>query len=225
MKRRISVLFAFLSLGSLLLSPNLALAAAEQASATVDTADSADKTADKPADEKKAPASQPEEQNLDNSLSPEKDAGLHLRLSTGLNIRTDFGVHSTRLDFGARYQDFELDLVLDPMFWTNGQLHTDLLLQWHSTYGFSGFTGYRLSMIPLLDGSQAQNVLLLGLCADLPRFFGGLVQGQAGLELAMTMVKSGGGLPAEYISFESGRSYIDLVNMALFIRLNTGVDL
>lgn len=171
------------------------------------------------------PASQDDKVAEDSASTPADDTLLKLRFSGGLNIRTDLGVHSPRLDFAARYMDYELDLVLDPMFWTNGQLHTDLLLQWHSGVGFSAFTGYRLSLIPLLDGPQSQHNLLLGLCADLPQFLGGFLQGQAGIELATTLVKAGGGLPAEYISFESGRSYIDLVNMALFIRLNTGIDL
>ena len=171
------------------------------------------------------PASESESKPELQPAAPAESQALGLRLTGGLNIRTDYGVHSTRLDFGVRYQDYELDLVLDRMFWTNGQAHTDLLLQWHNEAGFSGFGGYRLSLIPLLDGPQSQHNLLLGCAADLPQFFGGLLRGQAGFELAMTLVKAGGGLPAEYISFESGRSYIDLVNMALFIRLNTGIDL
>lgn len=150
---------------------------------------------------------------------------LGLRFAAGLNLRTDLGVHSTRVDFTARYQDFELDLVVDPMLWTNGQMHNDLLLQWHSGVGISPLLGLRLSTLPLLDGPQMQYNALLGVAADLPSFFNGAVQGQAGFELAMTVVKSGGGLPAETISFESGRSYIDLVNMALFVRYNFGLGL
>jgi hypothetical protein len=131
-------------------------------------------------------------------------------------------VHPIRLDLGAQWSDLDLLLVLDPMFFTDAQLSTDLIAQWRSDLGVALFGGWRLTTIPLLEGAQFQHNLLLGAGAELPRWFGGLLGGQVGLELASVLLKHGGGIPAETISFASGRHYIDLVNLALFLRLELG---
>jgi len=150
--------------------------------------------------------------------------GLGLDLHAGLNLRTDPGVHPIRLDAGIGWGPFDAVLVLDPMFWTDGQVSTDLLLQWRPA-GLAAFAGWRTTAVPLLDGPQWQQNLLLGAGADLPRFFDGHLRGQFGFELAAMMLKHGGGLPDESISFESGRHYIDFLNMAFFLRLETGLGL
>ena len=46
----------------------------------------------------------------------------------GLNLRTDFGTHPLRIDGGVRFDRFDVILVLDPMFWLDGQSDNDLLL-------------------------------------------------------------------------------------------------
>jgi hypothetical protein len=140
----------------------------------------------------------------------------------GLNLRTDLGVHPLRLDLGVRYGNVDATLVLDPMVLTDGQMSTDLLLQYRSDLGIDGLVGWRTTTIGALDGPQFQQNLLLGAGLELPRFFDGAVRGQWGLELAMTVVKHGGGLPQEVISFSSGRHYIDLVNFAMFARFEFG---
>jgi len=140
----------------------------------------------------------------------------------GLNLRTDLGVHPLRLDIGGRIGAFDATLVLDPMVLTDGQMSTDLLLQYRSDLGIDGLVGWRTTTIGALDGPQYQQNLLLGAGLELPRFCDGAIRGQWGLELAMTVVKHGGGLPEEVISFASGRHYIDLVNFAMFARFEFG---
>jgi hypothetical protein len=105
---------------------------------------------------------------------------------------------------------------------TDGQMSTDLLLQYRSDVGIDGLVGWRTTTIGALDGPQFQQNLLLGAGLELPRFCDGAIRGQWGVELAMTVVKHGGGLPQEVISFSSGRHYIDLVNFAMFARVEFG---
>ncbi|MFH1810398.1 MAG: hypothetical protein ABIJ09_16775 [Pseudomonadota bacterium] len=176
--------------------------------------DSAPATSDEvsiPADPSSAPATA---QPLDEDKS--------LRLHGGLNLRTDVGVHPIRLDAGAQWKDLDMLLVVDPMVLLDGQMSSDFIAQWRSDLGVALFGGWRLSTIPLLEGAQFQHNLLLGAGAELPRWFGGLLGGQVGLEMSSVLLKHGGGIPAETISFASGRHYIDLVNLALFLRLELG---
>jgi hypothetical protein len=140
----------------------------------------------------------------------------------GVNLRTDLGVHPLRLDVGGRYGNVDATLVFDPMALTDGQMSTDLLLQYRSDLGIDGLVGWRTTTIGALDGPQFQQNLLLGAGLELPRFGDGAIRGQWGVELAMTVVKHGGGLPQEVISFSSGRHYIDLVNFAMFARIEFG---
>ncbi len=141
-----------------------------------------------------------------------------LDVHAGLNLRTDLGVHPFRLDGGVRYGAFDAVLVVDPMFWTDGQMSTDLLLNWRSDVNVQAIVGWRVTSLGIVGGTQFQQNLLLGVGMDLPTFFDGTVRGQWGLELAMLIVKSGGDLPAEFLNFSSARRYIDFVNFAMFAR-------
>lgn len=141
-------------------------------------------------------------------------------LELGLNLRTDLGVHPLRIDLGWRMPHLEALLVLDPMFWTDGQSSTDLSFHWLTEPGVQPFAGWRLTTIGLPEGTQMQQNLLLGCGLALPEFFGGKLRGQWGMELAMTVAKHGGGLPSEVLSFASARHYLDLVNFAMFARFD-----
>ena len=137
----------------------------------------------------------------------------------GLNLRTDLGVHPLRLDVAWRMPGFEALLVLDPMFLTDGQSSTDLIGYWLID-DVHPYAGWRLTTIGLVDGAQLQHNLLVGVGLALPEFWDGLLRGQWGFELATTIVKHGGGLPAEVVSFGSARSYLDLVNFAMYARFD-----
>lgn len=182
-----------------------------------------------------------EEQGIDQDSSPEETEAdseqehnaetsqptppPFLRLHAGLNLRTDLGVHPLRLDMGGQFSEFDLVLVLDPMFWTDKQSNTDLLVQWRNSSGISPIVGWRLTTISLQGGLQLQQNLVLAAAADLPKLWDGHISGQAGLELATVVLKHGADLPPELISFASARHYLDLVNFALFLRLEYNLEL
>jgi hypothetical protein len=140
----------------------------------------------------------------------------------GINLRTDLGTHPLRIDGGVRYKQLDFILVLDPMYFLDQQSSTDILAEWRGKNGFSPVLGWRFNTIGLVDGSQVQHNLLLGGALDTPKFWDGRLRGQAGLEMAMMMVKHGGGGPVETIGFSSGRRFVDFVNFALFLRIEIG---
>lgn len=145
-------------------------------------------------------------------------------LQLGLNVRTDLGVHFARIDAGWHRNRLGLLLVVDPMFWTDGQTFTDLVGYYMGNV-LQPYVGWRLATIALAEGAQLQENLLLGFALPFPRFWGGRFGGQWGFELAMMLVKHGGGLPSESISFESGRHYIDFVNFGMYARFDYNLPL
>lgn len=136
----------------------------------------------------------------------------------GLNIRADPGTHPIRAQVGVEYGVLDTTLVLDPMYWTDGQHDIDLLLQWRLVpAGWNVLTGWRTTAIDLQGGTQFQQKLLLGFGAPLP-FFGDLpLRAKWSLELAALVVKHGADLPTAWISFDSGRDFIDLLNFGMFV--------
>ena len=140
----------------------------------------------------------------------------------GINLRTDLGTHPLRLDGGVRYGQLDFILVLDPMYFLDQQSSTDILAEWRGKNGFSPVLGWRFNTVGLIEGSQLQHNLVLGGALDTPKFWDGRLRGQAGLEMAMMLVKHGGGGPVETIGFSSGRRFVDFVNFALFLRIELG---
>ena len=145
-------------------------------------------------------------------------------VEVGANLRTDFGVHFLRLDAAFSTQRFRALLVVDPMFWTDGQTSTDVI----GFYRFSRFepyAGWRLNTIPIVEGSQLQHNLLLGTALGFGDFWGGRISGQWGFEMAMMLYKHGGGVPSNTIQFRSGRYYIDFINFGMFARFHYNIGL
>jgi hypothetical protein len=138
----------------------------------------------------------------------------------GLNLRADPGTHPIRAGGGIERGAIDATLVLDPMFWTDGQHDVDLYAHWKlSSAGWSLLSGWRTTAIGLQDGHQYQQKLLVGIGAPLP-FFGELpLRAAAALELAALVLKHGADLPREWISFDSGRDFIDLVNFGMFVTI------
>jgi hypothetical protein len=135
----------------------------------------------------------------------------------GLNLRGDLGTHPIRVGGGVQLGPVDTTLVLDPMFWTDGQHDLDLLAFWapcSKAWGLLG--GWRTSTIGLLDGTQLHQKLLLGVGAPLP-WLRTWLRARFHFELATVVVKHGAGLPSEWISFASGRDFIDLVNFGVFV--------
>ena len=131
----------------------------------------------------------------------------------GLDLRVDQGAHPIRVGGGVTFGSVDTLLVLDPMVVTDGQHDLDLLASIGERYSF--VAGWRTTTIGLVDGHQFQEKLILGLGAPLPMM--GPVRARWAFELATVVVKHGGGLPSETISFASGRDFIDLINFGMFV--------
>jgi len=139
-------------------------------------------------------------------------------LHAGLNLRADSGAHPFRalagLDFGA----LDISLTLDPMFLFDGQVDSDLLTTTKvSDGGWGILVGARDTAIGIQGGSQHQDKLVLGIGAPLPRISGLPLRTRWAFEAATVVVKHGGGLPTQWISFSQGRDFVDLINFGMFI--------
>jgi len=136
----------------------------------------------------------------------------------GLNLRADSGAHPIRIGGGYDLDMVDLNLALDPMVVTDGQLDTDLFATWRASKGGWGvFTGWRTSSIGIAGGRQYQEKPLVGVSAPLPRLGCAPLRMRFGFELAVVLVKHGGGLPTDWISFATGRDFVDLINFGMFV--------
>ena len=137
----------------------------------------------------------------------------------GLDLRADLGTHPIRAGGGVGFGTLDLHLTLDPMFWTDGQHDIDLIAGWAPcARGWGPIGGWRTSAIGIAGGHQLQQKLVLGVYAPLPAL-GKRFRARWAFELATVIVKHGGDLPSEWISFASGRDFIDLVNFGMSIRI------
>jgi hypothetical protein len=142
------------------------------------------------------------------------DIGAH----AGLNLRVDSGAHPIRVIAGIDSGAFDISLTLDPMVITDGQLDTDLLATTRITDGGWGIiTGWRTTSIGLFGGREYQEKLVLGIGAPLPLFGDLSVRMRWAFEAATVIVKHGGDLPTDWISFEQGRDFVDLINFGMFV--------
>jgi len=133
----------------------------------------------------------------------------------GLDLRGDLGTHPIRVGGGLQLGHVDTMLVLDPMFWTDGQHDLDLLASFGEKYSL--LAGWRTTTIGIAGGHQFQQKLIIGVGAPLPMIGGGSIRARWAAELATVIVKHGGDLPTEMISFASGRDFIDLINFGMFV--------
>src|SRR6185503_19093824 len=97
-------------------------------------------------------------------------AAAETRWHAGLNLRADLGTHPIRIGGGVQTTYVDTTLVLDPMFWTDGQHDIDALAFWAPcTRAWGLFGGWRASAIGILGGRQIQEKFLAGIGAPLPR--------------------------------------------------------
>ncbi|MEZ4365035.1 MAG: hypothetical protein R2939_01965 [Kofleriaceae bacterium] len=135
----------------------------------------------------------------------------------GLELRADQSTHPLRISGTARTGGLAGTLVVDPMVVFDGQHDLDLRGAWtRCPDGWGPVLGWRTTAIGIADGHQLQHKLLVGLTAALPRPTRRLAA-QLTVELATVIVKHGAGLPSEWISFASGRDYVDLLNFGVAI--------
>lgn len=148
-----------------------------------------------------------------------------MRWHAGLNLRADLGTHPIRVGAGVQFPYVDTTLVLDPMFWTDNQHDIDALAFWAPCPRAWGlFGGWRTSAIGILGGRQYQEKLLVGIGAPLPKLTRSITA-RWSFELATVLVKHGGDLPTDWISFASGRDFIDLVNFGMFVSIEYGKNI
>ena len=141
------------------------------------------------------------------------------RWHAGLNLRAELSTHPIRVGGGVQTEYVDTMLVLDPMFWTDGQHDIDAIAFWAPCYRAWGlFGGWRTSSIGILGGTQFHEKLLIGVGAPLPRLTT-FIRARWSFELATVLVKHGADLPSDWISFASGRDFIDLVNFGMFVTI------
>lgn len=140
----------------------------------------------------------------------------------GLNLRSELGTHPIRFDGGVRLGRLDLIAVLDPMFWTDGECDIDLLAAW-KVGRFAVFGGWRPASIKMANGRQFQHAALVGAFAPLPKL--GPLELTWGIEIATVIVKHGGALPADVISFDSTADVGDNVNVSMFLRVGVGDEI
>ena len=133
----------------------------------------------------------------------------------GLDLRVDNGAHPIRTGAGLQLGALDTELVVDPMVVFDGQHDLDLLAIFGKTY--SALAGWRTTSIGIAGGMQFQQKLVLGVSAPLPVFGSAPLRARFAFELATVIVKHGGDLPSETISFASGRDFVDLVNFGMWV--------
>ena len=135
----------------------------------------------------------------------------------GLNVRAGNGTHPFRIIAGLDTGDIDLSLTVDPMVISDGQLDTDLISTVKLTdAGWGALLGWRTTMIGILGGREFQEKLVIGVGAPLPLLGDGIRMRWA-LEATAVIVKHGGDLPTDWISFKEGRDFVDLINFGMFI--------
>jgi hypothetical protein len=152
-------------------------------------------------------------------------AGAERSWHAGLNLRAELGTHPIRAGGGVGLGNLDVNLTLDPMFWTDGQHDVDLIAGWSPCpRGWGPIAGWRTTAIGLAGGNQYQHKLVVGVSAPLPAF-SRRIRARWAFELATVIVKHGGDLPSEWISFATGRDFIDLVNFGMFVRIEYAAGL
>jgi len=151
--------------------------------------------------------------------SARADADLH----AGLSLRADSGAHSVRGTAGIDMGALDVSVTLDPMVAFDDQFDADLLTTTRlSDGGWGLIVGWRSTAIGILGGHQLQEKLVLGIGAPLPRIGSLPLRTRWAFEAATVVVKHGGGLPTDWISFQEGRDFVDLINFGMFVTIEFG---
>jgi hypothetical protein len=141
----------------------------------------------------------------------------------GLNLRADSGAHPVRVTAGIDTGPVDVSLTLDPMVVFDDQFDADLLTTTKISDGGWGIVvGWRSTAIGIQGGRQLQEKLVLGIGAPLPRLASLPIRTRWTFEAATVLVKHGGGLPTDFISFAEGRDFVDLINFGMFITFEYG---
>jgi hypothetical protein len=134
-------------------------------------------------------------------------------------LRDHGGVHVARLGGGVRYGHLEFDVLLDPLFWLDDTSTSDATVAWRFDKGAAIHAGWRETLVGVGGGTRVFDSAVVG--ASLP-ITGQAVQLRAGIELATLVVAHGDDMPSQWISFDSGRRFIDSYGVDLFLQVRYG---
>lgn len=123
-----------------------------------------------------------------------------------------------RVTGGVTFGGLDVSAVVDPLAAIDGQ--HDLDLEAGHTLGGSSWRlagGVRSTAIAVTGGTTWQEQLLVAATAPLPSP-GKHLRATFGVELGMFVVKHGGGLDTEWVSWSSGRVFFESYDLGLFVR-------
>ena len=142
-----------------------------------------------------------------------------LAILLGVQLRTDPGVHQARLQGGVRAERWDASLVVDPLYFVDGEHDLDLVGGWRPSLDHPAWAvtaGWRTSMLDIAGGRRFHENLLVGATATLPCLVRG-VRAELGFELAFVAVRHGAGLGTDV--FPTDDRVLDVIQPALYLRI------
>ncbi|KAB2905995.1 MAG: hypothetical protein F9K40_06585 [Kofleriaceae bacterium] len=143
----------------------------------------------------------------------------------GVQLRTDPGVHQARVHGGVRGERFEATLVVDPLYFTDGEHDLDLVGAWRPSAAHPAWAvtaGWRTVTFDLAGGTRLHQHLLAGATVTLPCVVRG-VRAELGFELAFVAVQHGAGLGTDV--FPTDDRVLDVIQPAMYLRIEHAWEL
>lgn len=149
------------------------------------------------------------------------DRAAHL----GVQLRTDPGVHQARFHGGVRVGRLDATVVVDPLYFTDGEHDLDLVAGWRPSEAHPAWAvtaGWRTVTFDLTGGTRLHQHLLAGATVTLPCLVRG-VRAELGFELAFVAVQHGAGLGTDV--FPTDDRILDVIQPAMYLRLEHAWEL
>ncbi len=134
-------------------------------------------------------------------------------------LRSHGGAHSLRFGVavGPRADGVRGVLIVDPWYFVDEQLTTDLLARIPLPATLELNTGLRNQAVSLAGGMRLYESLLIGVAAPL-RLHVGAMQFDAGAQLTALLVSHGADLPTQWYSFSRGTSNLEAYAFELLVQ-------
>jgi hypothetical protein len=142
----------------------------------------------------------------------------------GGDFHTGLGVHLVRVGGGVQIGRLDLTALVDPLVVLDGQHDLDLRAVWRPTPARWGFVGgVRVTTLAIDDGTRVYDKLLVGAEAPLPTIAG--LRAYAGVEMAVTLLEHGAGLPTEHYEVSGGRWFWERHDFGMYLRVEYAAGL
>lgn len=127
-------------------------------------------------------------------------------------------MHPLRIVGGLELGRVDVTAALDPLVAIDGQHDGDLVAGTRlGCTPWRWFGGVRSTAIAITGGTTWQEQVIAGVTAPLPSP-GGSLRASFGVELGMFVVKHGGGIATEWVSWSPGRVFFENYDLGLFVR-------